>query len=123
VEAVPAGFKVVRTAYGETFFVRLATAQRSPTTQVRFTRGAGKGLLSRRPLSFPSRWRVRRDLHAHCHPGARRSGSWRDRGHCHVGRGRAGLAPMATTGKLGPPQLAASSISGHACDVAHWHEA
>jgi hypothetical protein len=49
---------------------------------------------------------VRHDLHAHCHPRALRSGGWRNRGHCYVGRGRAGLAPMATatTGKLRPPQ-------------------
>jgi hypothetical protein len=83
-------------------FVALATGRRSSTTHVHYIREANNGLFSWRPLSFPSCWRVH-DLHAHCHPGARRSCGWRDRCHCHVGRGRAGLAPMATatTGKLG----------------------
>lgn len=92
--------------------VALATGMRSVATQVHCIRGASKGLLGWGPSFVIVRrvCRVRHDLIAHYHSNARRSGGWRDRGH--VGRRRAGFAPMATaiTDKLRPPQLAASSF-------------
>jgi len=63
VEAVPVGFKVVRTEYGETFYCSVCDRHAITNYPVHCIRGASKGLLGCRPIFRQCRLLARRRNH------------------------------------------------------------